>query len=257
MMTARASFLRLMAFGLGAAIGLAAVPLDAEPQQRAGSAAGSGEGAAQPDFTGVWRTINPPAAPRENTTLRWLPGAGELPPFNAEYLAKYKKVQASRETGSEDTEPVARCLPPGMPYFTLAQYGLEIVQHPTKIVFFSEWMDAYRRVYLDGRTLPKDVDPSYFGYSTGHWEGDTLVVETVNLRDDSVLDRYGSPHSDATRIVERIRLAEPDVLEDKHTVYDPKAFTKPWEFTRRYRRQKAGTDELHENTCTEGLKLAK
>src|SRR5690242_10458608 len=76
--------------------------------------AGQGAAAKVPDFNGVWRTINAAAAPRVGTTLRWLPGEGELPPFNAEYLAKYKKVQESRESGSEETEPVARCLPPGM-----------------------------------------------------------------------------------------------------------------------------------------------
>jgi hypothetical protein len=240
-------------------LGAVLIPLRAYSAQaaQAPAAAATATAATRPDFSGVWRTINAPAAPREGTTLRWLPAAGELPPFTPEYEAKYRKVQTSRESGSEVTEPVARCLPPGMPYFTLAQYGLEIVQGRDKIVFFSEWMDAYRRVYLDGRTLPKDVDPSYFGYSTGHWEGDTLVVETVNLRDDTVLDRYGSPHSDAMRISERIRLTAPDVLEDKLTITDPKAFTKPWEIVRSYRRARAGNDELHENTCTEGLKLAK
>jgi hypothetical protein len=144
-----------------------------------------------------------------------------------------------------------------MPYFTLAQYGLEVVQSKDKIAFFSEWMDAYRRVYLDGRTMPKDLDPSYSGYSTGRWQGETLVIETVNLRDDTVLDRYGSPHSDVMRITERIRLTAPDVLEDSMIVYDSKAFTKPWEVVRRYRRAGKGNDELHENTCTEGLRLAK
>jgi hypothetical protein len=237
-----------------AAAGLAVGSTQAAQQR---SASAGGEGGAVPDFSGVWRTINAPAAPREGTTLRWLPAAGELPPFNAEYMAKYKKVQASRESGSEETEPVARCLPPGMPYFTLSQYGLEIVQSKNKIAMFSEWMDAYRRIYLDGRTMPKIFDASYMGYSTGHWEGDTLVVETINLRDDTVLDRYGSPHSDATKIVERIRLVDPNTLENAHVVTDPKAFTKPWEFVRRYRRAADGNDELHENTCTEGLRLAK
>lgn len=215
----------------------------------------AGAGGEAPDFSGVWRTINAPAAPRPNTTLRWLPAPGELPPLTPEYEARYKKVQVSREGGSEETEPVALCLPPGMPYFTLAQYGLEIVQARGKIAFFSEWMDAYRRVYLDGRKPPKDLDPSYFGYSTGHWEGDTLLVETVGLRDDTVLDRYGSPHSDAMRISERIRLESADVLEDRLTVTDSKAFTKPWEVVRRYRRAAADNDELHENTCTEGLQF--
>jgi hypothetical protein len=243
---------RLGSAALAVVAGVALATMPAETRQ-----SGEGGRAKAADFTGVWRTINAPAAPRVNTSLRWLPAEGELPPLNAEYMAKYKKVQASRETGSEETEPVARCLPPGMPYFTLAQYGLEIVQSPTKIAFFSEWMDAYRRVYLDGRKMPADFDPSYQGYSTGHWEGDTLVVETINLRDESVLDRYGSPHSDAMTIVERIRLTAPDVLEDSMIVTDPKAFTKPWEVVRRYRRAGKDNDELHENTCTEGLKLAK
>lgn len=237
---------------LAAMLGLSIlVPLHAYSQQ------GSAPAAKAPDFTGVWRTINPPDAPRVGTTLRWLPRPGELPSFTPEYEARYKKVQASRETGSEETEPVTRCLPPGMPYFIFAEYGLEIVQAHNKIAFFSEWMDAYRRVYLDGRKPPKDLDPSYNGYSTGHWEGDTLVVETVGLRDDTVLDRYGSPHSDAMRISERIRLMSPDVLEDKITVNDPKAFTKTWEFVVSYRRAGPANDELRENTCTESLKVAK
>jgi len=210
-----------------------------------------------PDFNGVWRTITPPAAPREGTTLRWVPGPGELPSFKPDYQAMFKKTQESRESGSEETEPVARCLPPGMPWFMFAEYGLEIVQARDKIAFFSEWMDAYRRVFLDGRKPPKDWDPSYNGFSMGHWEGDTLVVDTVSLRDDTTLDKYGSPHSDATSIMERIRLSAPDVLEDKITVTDSKAFTKPWEFTLSYRRSGAGNDELRENTCTESLKLAK
>ena len=101
-------------------------------------------------------------------------------------------------------------------------------------------MDAYRRIYLDGRKMPADFDPSYNGYSTGRWEGDTLVVETVNLRGETELDRYGSPHSDQLRIVERIRLVEPNILEDVLTMTDTVAFTKPWTQTRRYRRTDEG-----------------
>jgi hypothetical protein len=247
--------------GVAVAAALASVttlgaPLHAA-QAPAQAAAPAAAGARVPDFSGVWRTINPPAAPREGTTLRWLPAPGELPPYTPAYQARFQKVQDSRESGSEETEPVARCLPPGMPYFMLAQYGLEIVQGKDKIALFSEWMDTYRRIFLDGRAMPKDLDPSYSGYSTGKWEGDTLVVDTVNLRDDTVLDRYGSPHSDAMKIVERIRLKDPETLEDQMTITDPKAFTKPWVVTHAYRRQKpGGNDELHDNTCTEGLRLA-
>jgi hypothetical protein len=241
-----------------AALVLAFIPvLPASAQAPQAAARDATATASAPDFNGVWRTINAPAASREGSSLRWLPAPGELPPFTPEYEARYRKVQASRESGSEATEPVARCLPPGMPYFTLAQYGLEVVQSRDKIIFFSEWMDAYRRVYMDGRKPADDLDPSYFGYSTGHWDGDTLIVETVSLRDDTVLDRYGSPHSDAMRISERIRLSASDVLEDAITVSDAKAFTKPWEILRRYRRAPRNNDELHENTCTEGLNRRK
>ena len=235
-------------------LGMPVVVPSAYSQQAARPAPDAGSAAKVPDFSGVWRTVRPPAAPvPKGSPQRWVPAPGELPPFTAEYMAKFKKVEASRESGSEETEPEANCLPPGMPYVAQAQYGLEIVHGRDKIAFFSEWMDAYRRVYLDGRKPPADLEPSYFGYSTGHWEGDTLVVETVGLRDDSVLDRYGSPHSDATRITERIRLINPNQLEDKLTVYDSKAFTKPWEYSWTYRRAMPGNDELHENTCTEGL----
>jgi len=210
-----------------------------------------------PSFNGVWRPVPEKDAPREGTTLRWIPRPDQVPAFVPEYAAKFKKVQASRETGSEETEPVTRCLPPGMPYFMGAEYGLEVVQARDKIAFFSEWMDAYRRVYLDGRKAPKDFDPSYNGFSSGHWEGDTLVIETTNLREDTVLDKFGSPHSDATRIVERLRLTGPDSFEDKVTVYDSKAFTKPWEYDQAFRRAKPGDDVLRENTCVESLRIAK
>jgi hypothetical protein len=232
---------------------LALVGIPAYSQQASRPTADSAS-AARPDFSGVWRTQSGPNAPvPKGSTLRWAPGPGELPPLTPEYMEKYKKVEQSRESGSEETEPEALCLPPGMPYFMQAQYGLEIVQGKDKVALFSEWMDAYRRIYLDGRKPPADLDPSYFGYSVGHWEGDTLVVETTHLRADTVLDRYGSPHSDSMRITERIRLVEPNLLENKITVYDSKAFTKPWEYSWRYRRAVSGNDELRENTCTEGL----
>ena len=235
----------LTAFALLAVMGLPSLAPLAYSQQTA-----------RPDFSGVWRTVRGPNVPvPKGSTLRWVPGPGEMPPFTPAYLEKFKKVQESREKGSEETEPEANCLPPGMPYHAWAEYGLEIVHGRDKIALFSEWMDAYRRIYLDGRKVPADWDPSYYGYSTGRWEGDTLVVETVGLREDTVLDRYGSPHSDAMRITERIRLVSPDSLENKFTVHDPKAFTKPWEYTVTYRRAAAGNDELRENTCTEGWSI--
>ena len=90
------------------------------------------------------------------------------------------------------------------------------------------------------------------GYSTGNWEGDTLVVETVGLHPDSFIEGF-SPHSDQMVVRERIRFIGPGLLEDRITVTDPKALTKPWETVRTYRKAGNGNDELREFACAEGL----
>ncbi len=96
-------------------------------------------------------------------------------------------------------------------------YGMEVMQNKDKITFFSELNDAMRRVYLDGRKPSQKVldDPTYAGYSTGHWEGDTLVVDTVAIRGDTFIEGI-TPHSDAMTVSERIRFKEPGLLEDRH-----------------------------------------
>ena len=134
-------------------------------------------------------------------------------------------------------------------------YGMEILQTDYKITFFSEHQDALRRVYLDGREPSQTVldDPTYAGYSTGHWEGDTLVVETVALSTKSYIDG-SSPHSDQMTVHERIRFIEPGVLEDRITVADPEALTEPWESVRTYRKAAYPNDELREFACAEGLR---
>jgi hypothetical protein len=111
-----------------------------------------------------------------------------------------------------------------------------------------------RRVYIDGRKPSKKVlnDPTYAGYSTGHWEGDTLVVETVALNDKSFIDS-SSPHSEEMAVHERIRFISPGLLEDRITVTDPHALTKPWETVHTYRKASAPNDELREFACAEGL----
>jgi hypothetical protein len=116
-----------------------------------------------------------------------------------------------------------------MPYFTLAQYGLEVVQSREKIIFFSEWMDAYRRVYMDGRKPADDLDPSYFGYSTGHWEGDTLVVEATGFNGRAWVDTgSGHPQTDAARVTERFTRRDIGHMDIEITIDDPKAYVKPW-----------------------------
>ena len=116
-------------------------------------------------------------------------------------------MRKSRIAGSSETDNTAKCLPPGMPAMMNMAYGMEIMQTKDKVTFFSELNDALRRVYLDGRKPTPAIldDPTYAGYSTGHWEGDTLVVETVALRDNTYIEGF-TPHSDQMTIRERIRL---------------------------------------------------
>jgi hypothetical protein len=219
----------------------------------ANAAAGGQRGAAP---AGGQRAAGPPPPPTRSAPTADLsqgrsPNAPSLTP---EYLAKWEIIRKSRMSGSYEYDPIANCLPPGMPQMMNMSYGMEIMQNKDKITFFSEWQDALRRVYLDGRKPTARIlnDPTYAGYSTGYWEGDTLVVETVALHPNSFIDG-SSPHSEEMTVRERIRFTAPGILEDRITVNDPKALTKPWETVHTYRRADKGNDQLREFACAEGL----
>jgi hypothetical protein len=104
----------------------------------------------------------------------------------------------------------------------------KITQNPGLLVILYEYNGSYRQIMTDGRPLPADPNPSWNGYSTGNWEGDTLVVETAGFRDDLWLDISGTPSSDAMRITERFRRINYGNLEIELTVDDLKTYTKPW-----------------------------
>ena len=223
---------------------------------RAGGAAaprGGGANAAAPAARGRGPLPAPTrAAPTSDGSAGRAPDAAKLTP---EYMAKWEVIRKSRMSGSYEYDNTANCLPPGMPGMMAMAYGMEVMQSKDRITFFSELNDALRRVYLDGRKPTPAIldDPTYAGYSTGRWEGDTLVVETVALNDATFIEGF-SPHSDEMTITERIRLVEPTLLEDQITVRDPKALLEPWSITRRYRKASPPNDQLREFACAEGLK---
>jgi hypothetical protein len=244
----------------------AEVPRPAAP---APVAAGS-----RPNFAGVYypaqqgggpaqapaRAPNQPLPPptRSSPTADGSQGRGpDAPKLTPEYLAKWEVLAKSRISGSYEYDNIANCLPPGVPAMMSAAYGMEIMQDEQKITIFSEHQDALRRIFLDGRKPSAQVlaDPTYAGYSTGRWEGDTLVVDTVALTTKSYIDG-SSPHSDKMTVQERLRFVEPGVLENQITVTDPEALTEPWRVTRRYRKASYPNDELREFACAEGLRDA-
>src|SRR6185312_8669226 len=161
----------------------------------------------------------------------------------------------------------ANCVWPGTPRVIVSPYPSEFLFTPGRVTIVYEYMSQVRRVRTDGSRHPADLDPSYNGDSIGHWEGRganrTLVVDTVGLRDDTMYENTGLPHSDALHMVERIHLAGPDELVDEMTFDDPKAMTKPWKATWRYKRHRDWKildyvcEENNRNPNVNGVTLAK
>jgi hypothetical protein len=160
--------------------------------------------------------------------------------------------------GSDEFDPNARCVSAGMPNMMSMTYGMEIQQTRDRITIYGELNDVYRRIYLDGRKPSAKVldDPTFAGYSTGRWEGETLVVDTVAIREDTLFDTF-SPHSDQFTVRERIRFVSPGVIEDQITSTDPKALVEPFTAVRTYRKASPPNDELREFSCAEGLGTTK
>jgi hypothetical protein len=190
-----------------------------------------------PQLTGAWvpmgsgRGVDPTLAP---------PPAGPVV-LKPEYAKAYEASRAAEAEATRRGEPPASaavlCNPYGMPrMMTVASYPVEILQTPGQITIVTEAFSEVRRVYLDRPQLPIDeVPPGYYGHSVGRWEGDTLVIDTIGIK-ESVPGYNGLPHSSQMRIVERMRLVAPDVLHDQITIHDPVVLDKPLTYTLGYRR---------------------
>ena len=157
----------------------------------------------------------------------------EYPPYRPDYEARYTTTLTNTSKGI-GSDPTAGCLPPGFPRIMGTPYPVEFIVQSKQVIILFEASSQIRHIYTDGRPHPADLDPSFNGHSIGHWEGDTLVVDTVGLRPDTVFDVSGAPHSDSMRVTEHIRRAAPDSIEDRILVDDPKALTKPWSVVRTY-----------------------
>jgi hypothetical protein len=145
------------------------------------------------------------------------------------YQPGMAEMAKARDTPPKTTEPHTLCLPDGfMVQHTWGNQLRRIVQTPRLLVILLEYNAMYRQIFTDGRPLPKDPQPSWNGYSTGKWVGDTLVVETIGFRDGLWADYDGSPITTAATITERFRRVNFGSMELEMTVDDPKAYTKPW-----------------------------
>ena len=163
-------------------------------------------------------------------------------------------LRKSRMAGNNQDNPDAHCLPIGLMQLHQHPQPRKIIQTPAVTVILYEAQGGVRQIFTDGRPLPKNVEPWWYGYSVGHWDGDTLVVETTGFRDDVWLDVEGSPLTSTGKMTERIRRVDFGHLNIDITVEDPKAYTKPWTVTVK---QKILLDnDLIEFVCNENEKDA-
>ena len=125
---------------------------------------------------------------------------------------------------------------------------MEIVPTPKRILQFFEWAHSWREIWIDGRELPKDPDPTWMGYSVGKWDGDTLVVDSVGFDERTWLDHFGYPHSGEMRLQERYHRLDRDTLELTMTFTDPKMYTAAWISEKKVLKLVAGR-ELPELFC--------
>jgi hypothetical protein len=175
----------------------------------------------KPDLSGNWA----PNAIRQNVDLV---GSGVDVPM----LPWAEKVYKEHKGALSKDDPEALCLPPGVPRMSTTPYPWTIVQTPKLIVIVYEGgAHIWRKIFMDGRAHDPNAVETWLGDSTGHWEGDTLVVETVGQNDKTWLDEAGIPHSSDMKVIERIRRPDMAHLEIEHTIDDPKTFSKPWKFT--------------------------
>jgi hypothetical protein len=216
----------------------------------------------RPDLSGIWQ-----AAPSPIEELRAFLPPDEGPPVPGEpapskyflnVLADFKPDDNIMKPAAADLfkqrvdafgkdNPSTSCLPLGLPLMDYAVFPHKIVQTPGVVVFLYEALTMFRQVYTDGRKLPVDPEPAFAGYSTGRWDGDTLVVEATGFRDGGWLDAFGHPHSDAMRLTERFHRLNFGTMEVQVTVNDPKNYTRP--FTIKFNKELYPDTDLIESFC--------
>jgi hypothetical protein len=183
-----------------------------------------------PDWTeGVWQI---------DWQSLFAPGGRSAPPsLTPEHAAKLKAFQESQARGENVQTEYANCVPPGVPQIMTMPYPIEFLYSPGRVTIAIETDSQVRRIYTDGTKLPDDPDLTFNGDSIGHWEGDTLVAETVGLEPRTMI-APGVGHSERMRVTERFHQVGPDRLEITTTITDPEVLTEPWTVTRPYIRQR-------------------
>ena len=208
------------------------------------------------DFTGTWDLYR---VPRGGTPDPNLPAPAEIPPpplkpeYKAEWEAKRKTIADAEARGEPIANEYTHCMPDGMPTMMRGMFPMEVLQTRNQVTIIQEAYNQVRRIYLNDK-LPaiEDAEPGFWGHSVGRWEGDTLVVDTVGVKDYVLF--LNVPHSASMRIHERIRILTPKNFEDVVTITDPEYLEKPW--TWRWVYQRRPNYKMNEYVCEENHEFA-
>jgi hypothetical protein len=215
------------------------------------------------DLSGVWlpdidSNGKPLGVENQVFSQYFLNIAADLKPEAVPILPSAQALFMRRLQNNGKDAPAAHCKPTGPPGIDSVPLPYKIVQTPRLIIILYEGDTVFRQIFLDGRQPVKDPEPRWMGYSTGKWDGDTLVVDTVGFNDQSWLDAMGHPHSEDLHLIERFRRRDAGHLEIEVTVNDPKSYSKPITYTQKT--TLLPDEDLLEYFCTENekdLELAK
>jgi hypothetical protein len=200
-----------------------------------------------PDWSGVWN----PKITDQDAQIKT-----NMPPWTPKAAAQITHMLAEEKAGRPP--PIfVDCLPEGMPSWMLVSHNaMEFLFTPGRVSMLGESDgNRLRRIYTDGRSHPDDPDPSFHGDSIGHWEGDTLVVDTVGVFPEAYIaisEAAGVPNNGDVHIVEHIHLSTPDILSDDLEITAPHVLTAAWKTTRIYFRQRARKFDIAEGVCLQG-----
>ena len=203
--------------------------------------------AALPDWTGVWiPDIADQFAQMASNPVPWTP----------QVAARVEDLKTQERMG-RPKGLFTNCLPEAMPSWMLVSHNaLEFLFTPGRVTMLGESDgNRLRRIYTDGRGHPSDPDPSFHGHSIGHWDADTLVVDTIGVMPQTFIaisEAVGVPNNGDLHVVERIHLASADVLVDDLEITAPHALTRPWKTTRRFQRERGAHSEIAEGVCLQG-----
>jgi len=209
------------------------------------------------DFTGTWDRYPQATDSRRDPSVVPLPEDAPPPPLKTQYKAAFdaevKKIADANARGEPIANGYTHCQPDGMPTMMMAMFPMEVLQSGKQVTIIQEAYNQVRRIYM-GEQLPAvdDAEPGFWGHSVGKWDGDTLIVDTVGIKE---YVRYrNAPHSAEMRVNERIRKLTPDHFENIVTVTDPVYLTGPWKWKWVYQRRP--NYKMYEYVCEDNREFA-